>query len=716
MQIIKLSTTVNADKHKVFELFRNIEEFPRFISGVENTVIRQSTPTKLIVDWRVNIDGTVVTWKEEDTFDKKNLLIKFKMLEGQCGTFHGEWSLSGNGKATKIDLLAYFDWGSGDLRECVDSTLYKRARFSFRWMLREIKRNINGTIRQGQELPGSSIISEVITYKNKHSKNIVGFFDHLRGNSKHNPFIVIPHQYGATKRDGLSIAYYLAKNGFNVIRYDCTNHIGESDGRILDTTLSGMRDDLLATLDWAEEQYGAHKFGVVAFCLGARVAIKAAAEDSRIKHLISVMGVVNLQDTLYSVYKEDMIGTCLSGRKWDVTDVLGFEVKGEFLENAIEYKFHDLAATLNDIQKIKVPIFFLIAEKDAWVRFEDINAVYEKLPNPKKEFQIIHEAVHMFRENPRIEKTVLRYIVADSLKHLCNKEVKPEAIHEPGVQAISKQNYAEKERLRSLVKVTADKERQFWNDYISGYSILHKSKDYRDYLSLMINLLGGLREGEKLLDAGSGNGNFGMWLLEYLINRFEKSSQKNLPKLLPKYVGLDFSEISLKDAQKGLGTIQSQFCQKNDFACKINCLMGVSLIAADLNKPIALKNNYFDKACCSLLLPFVNDPVFTTKELLRVLKPGKKLVVTSLKPHADLSEIYRNFLDLAKNKSEIMEARKMLSNSGRIKQKESVGYYHFFSESELVAIMVAAGAKHVRVFKSFANQANVVVCEKTKRG
>jgi SAM-dependent methyltransferase/ribosome-associated toxin RatA of RatAB toxin-antitoxin module/dienelactone hydrolase len=716
MSRIESSIVVKQDRRVTYDLLKNVEEFPRFISGVENTIVKKLNDERAVIDWRVNIDGTIVNWKEKDYFNDKDLIIEFEMMEGDFATYKGEWQFLNHPHGTQILLKVKIDWSQQNLNEGLSHSLERKAKFAFRWMLREIRRSVNlSKTATGEELKKlrMPIISEVITYKNNQGKNIIGFFDHLKGNSINNPFVVIPHQYGATKREQLSIAYFLAKNGFNVVRYDCTDHIGESEGDVSNTKLRTMKNDLISTLNYISERFDAKQIGVVAFCLALRVAIKAAREDQRIKFLISVMGVVNLQDTLYSVYREDMIGTCMAGRKWGITDVLGFKVKGEFLETAIKDKFHDLSTTIEDARCINIPAVFLVAEKDAWVKLEDMKTVFNQLGNPKKEFHIFADAVHMFRENPKIEKLVLKYIVSKCFKYLFNKEVKTEEVIEPTAQEISTQNYNEKERLKSLVKITLDSEKKFWSEYVSGYSILIKSRDYRDYLALIINLLGGVKSQEIILDAGCGNGNFGACLLEHLFNKILKKTKiENDLTNLPSYVGIDFSEEALENTRNRINQAQAQFFKNYNPDCIHKIIIKSSYVLTDLNNSLPFENNYFDKICCSFVIPFVENPIATLGELFRILRPKKKIVVTSLKPYADLAEIYRNFLDLAKDEKDIIEARKMLSESGKIKQKESAGYYRFFSDSELVAIMVAASFKRVRVFKSFANQANVVVAEK----
>lgn len=85
-----------------------------------------------------------------------------------------------------------------------------------------------------------------------------------------------------------------------------------------------------------------------------------------------------------------------------------------------------------------------------------------------------------------------------------------------------------------------------------------------------------------------------------------------------------------------------------------------------------------------------------------------------MKPHNDLSLIYRNFVEQAVTEEEIIEGRRLLSSAGKIKQKESFGYYRFFTKNELIAMMMSIGAKNIRCYRSFGDQANVVIAEKPK--
>jgi len=124
---------------------------------------------------------------------------------------------------------------------------------------------------------------------------------------------------------------------------------------------------------------------------------------------------------------------------------------------------------------------------------------------------------------------------------------------------------------------------------------------------------------------------------------------------------------------------------------------------------LPFKENTFDKLCCNLVISYLRSPTEALRGMVKLLKPGGRIVVTSLKPFADLSQVYRNFIKVAKNKAHLAEAQKLLSNAGRIKAKEAQGIYRFFSEEALTDFLKGAGVCEVETYRSLGNQANVAV-------
>ena len=553
----------------------------------------------------------------------------------------------------------------------------------------------------------TSIVSELINFKNRDGKKIVGFFDHLKDcDTSKAPFILIPAAYGETKKDALSLSYYLVKNGFNVVRYDNTDHVGESDGEIFNTTLTKMKSDLLSTVDYVEG-LGCKKIGVIAASLAARVAIKAAAEDPRISMLACFVPVVNLQHTLNAVYYEDFISNYLRGKRWHAThaNILGFEVHEIFLDTAIRGNFHDLRSTLKDLRELSIPTIILAAENDLWINLEDIKVAFESIAATEKEIFIISDAIHRLDGNPEVNKSVQKQIVRCGLKYLCNKERTDLA--EPNTREIAIQNRIERERQKNLIRLQDQDEKAFWCKYLGKFKYVVNIPDYWHLLGSITDFLGRASEREAVLDAGCGNGSFGAFLL---VHAFYKNKDAFFQTGFPlfSYVGLDFVESALEEAKSVHENLQFEFIEKLGAHHLVSC----SYVLSDLNRPLTFKNDSFDKICCNLVVSYLQNPLLTLKELVRVLKPKGRLIVTSLKPHADLTKIYRNFIKVAGSDEEIEEARRLLNNIGAIKCKEAEGYYNFFSERELTAMIAMTGAKKIQAVMVLADQVNLIVAEK----
>ena len=714
--IIESSVTVKQETRKVYNLLKEMEQFPWFIAGVESVRVTDLSGSKKITEWKIDIMGTPISWQEEDIFDAQNMSVRFKMLAGRFADYYGEWKVSKSPRGTMISFSVNIDWSVADLKGPLGPILDQKARLATRWMLREIraKTEIEDLLMEPRQKQGLVIISELVEYQNLRSKKIVGFYDHLKKKAgEKRPFIIIPPSYGETKKDSLTLSYFLVKNGFDVLRYDGTDHVGESEGDIIDYTLSNAKDDLKSTLNFAAKKFEVSEFGIVARSLAKRVAVKVAAEDPRIKFIFGLVGIADLQRTLKTIHREDVIGTILRGKSLgrDVIDTFGFEVSVEFLKDSIRGGYHNLATTKRDLKKVNIPLVFLIAEKDPWVKIEDVKLLFDN-PKLQRRLYVLPNTMHQVYENPIVAKRALRLAVVSCLKYLCNKNVKRSQVVEPTVREIAIQNRIEKERLKKLITITKEEEKEFWSKYLTNYRVINKSQEYRDLVILINSLLGKVGRGEFILDAGCGIGLYGGWLLGSRAGKGDKIYEGRSPSSKPStYLGLDFAETALREAKDKHSYIKRRIYPEHRFGRKgpiLNCYY----ILADLDYPLPFKDNCFDKICCNLVISYLAKPASAVKELYRVLKRRGKVVITSLKPLNDLSQIYCNFLDKTVNKRDIEEAKKLFTESGKIKYKEDMGHYKFFSEEELKSLIAGVRGKRVKTYRSFGNQANVIFAEK----
>jgi SAM-dependent methyltransferase/alpha-beta hydrolase superfamily lysophospholipase/ribosome-associated toxin RatA of RatAB toxin-antitoxin module len=701
-----MATTIHSyivvaqEKWKVFELLKRMEEFPRYIAGVESISATRLSDRERLTEWTVNYHGLPLRWTQKDTFLDEARTLKFELVRGDFALYEGQWRISDGEGGAILELSLSLDWSEVQLRQETRASLDHKARLAVRWMFRELRKNIGpGHIISVWPLIDlkTPILSERAEFANRDKKRMVGYYDHLEQPTHDDTAVVVPPGYGETKRDGIPVAYYLAKNGFRVFRYDATDHVGESEGDMTRITMTSQKNDLLATLDYLQERFGMERFAVVASSLAQRVAIKAAAEDSRIKLLVGVVAVVDLRATLKAVYHEDMIGEVAAGRGKDIYEVLGFEVSQEYHRSAIRDRFHDLSTTIEDLQHVSIPVVFFVAERDAWVRLEDVRLVVEATSGSSpRELHVLPNAMHQLFENPETAKVAMKQTVVTCKRYLERVLLEITDVIEPSMREIAIQNRIERDRLKKVMPLVWGQEQQFWDRYLFQYQVIQKFPDFKHLLETLVELLALEGPGPlQLLDAGCGVGHFGAWLLGQLNGAAGPSPIR--------YVGLDFVESAVREAQRRHASLA-----KTGTAG----LADAAHLLADLNYRLPFASGSFDRICCSLVLSYLQSPSKSITELARVLKPGGRVVISSLKPYADLSQIYRNFVSHAACEEDVLEARKLLSCAGAIKQREGAGHYHFFSEQALADLLKRAGLDPQPSIRTFGNQANVIAAIK----
>lgn len=547
-----------------------------------------------------------------------------------------------------------------------------------------------------------SITSTKVEFKSADGRLIKGYLDRKDSVDRNGPFIIISPGYAETKRDYISTSYYLVNNGFTVLRYDCLNHLGESDGEIVNFTLLDMEVSMVSAIDFLEKKFGVNKIGVIASSLSGRTAFKVAAKEKRVEYLISLTSVVDLKNTVSSVYKEDLITGYSKGKRWGVIDMLGFELKDDFLKEVIKNGYEDLQTTINDIKKIEVPIYYLVAGNDAWIKYEDVVSVYKNTKNSNSQLIKIPNALHQIQENPRLAQLTILKIVKACCDYAKNHDMRGKEMCQPQIYDIVSQNKIEMANLKKIFSVTTEGEKKFWVDYLAKFFIIIKSQDYQNLLSLVAQLLGGISLDDDILDAGCGNGHFGAWLL----CNMESEIQRH--KAIFSYTGVDFAENALSDAKNIHKDILKKISPDNfdKYYSTFNYVM------QNLEEGLSLRDNCFNKICCNLVISYLTNPDVVLKRLHSKLKSKGKIVVSSLKPYSDLSLIYKNYLDQNLTDDDVLEGRKLLSSAGKIRHKEKQGHYHFFDEKELKGILTKAGFVNVKTYRAFGNQANVGVGEK----
>jgi PAS domain S-box-containing protein len=523
------------------------------------------------------------------------------------------------------------------------------------------------------------------------------------------PVVIIAPGFGRTKREYIELAYYFASNGCRVLRYDHGHHVGESHGGMVGTTLTGMQEDLHALVDYAVSRWPASPVVLVASDVAARVAIKTVGHQPFVKLLVLLAPVVDLQYTLMAVHQEDLISASLHSLKRGISNVLGFNIDADaWLSDAIHGGYADFHTTQEDLTHIRVPVLVFSSEQDLWIRPDSLPQVKLALAETSLTWYAMPEARHDAVDHPDQARSLFREMVAQ-----CRIRLYPlphGELTEPSRHNILHQVQLELERARGHHQMDQATAMEFWRDYLDRSHSLVDFSEYWHLLDHIHRLVGPLRNNARVLDAGCGNGNFGMFLL---IAASFLPAQLFGHETRLHYIGVDLVPSGLHQAKTNLIRVAAELRGKFASAVRPQSVMKASLACMDLNTPLPFHDGQFDHVVCNLVLGYLRDPLFTLRELVRVLGPGGKLVITHFKPQADLTQIYREFVSLAKGEIERQQAKEAVEASGKITQHSREGAFRFFNRQELAMLLMSSGASQPRIYSTFANQAYLAVAEKS---
>jgi len=560
-----------------------------------------------------------------------------------------------------------------------------------------------------REATTGTLVSESLHCRNRRGRRLALSHDHRQETlSPGTPVVIISPGYGETKREHIPLAYYFAAHGFHVLRYDHTNHVGDSEGAMPHSTLSGMRQDLTAVLDFAGRTWPTSPVMLIAAGLAGRVALKTLAAGRRVRLLVLLHPIVDVRATLVAAHQNDPLAGHLNGVPQGMMNVLGFNIEADhWLADAIEAGYADLHTTVQDAEQIHTPVILFSAENDTRTSSNSIEAVHTAFRSKSKALHVIPNFLPLWEDNPRTVRAAVRHLVACCLKQL-DPLASIEDVREPAQRDITCQVRQERHRSSMRHHMTKETARAFWQDHLAHpHSITH-SPDYWRLLDHICHLAGRGAEGGRIGDAGCGNGYFGVCLL---VNHTYRRRHRLTRRAHPiSYVGVDFILSALTQTRHNLTTMAAESPCVPLAVANTASLHKASLSLADLNAPLPFLDGQFHVIACNLVIGFLRDPLFTLRELMRVLSPQGRLIVTNLKPHADLSHIYQEVILAAQ--LEDKEARQLLKEVGTMKQGESDGAFRFFTRQELAMLLIGSGAQRPRTYPAFADQAYITVAEK----
>jgi ubiquinone/menaquinone biosynthesis C-methylase UbiE len=136
--------------------------------------------------------------------------------------------------------------------------------------------------------------------------------------------------------------------------------------------------------------------------------------------------------------------------------------------------------------------------------------------------------------------------------------------------------------------------------------------------------------------------------------------------------------------------------------------------------PHAFPDMHFDKIAASLFISYVHNPDLILLDFYRMLKPAGLLLVSSMKPDSDISTIFTDYVNTVQSSNvtsgngrkchqNLDAARAMLNEAAALFTLEEDGYFRFFSEKELAAMLEAAGFQEIHTYRSLGDPAQAII-------
>lgn len=502
-----------------------------------------------------------------------------------------------------------------------------------------------------------------------------------------------------------------------VVRWDGINHLGESwkdeasrrpGHELIHWTLGQTVADLAAVHTAVRERFAgrALRTAIVSFSMSAVAARRYLAGGvPDVHYWLAPMGAPDPRDIIRnSSGGVDWVGMRKRGAQLGVNLIQGHLLDcdrgcDEMLNSGIA----ELEDARREMALIPQPVTWFCGRHDYWVnplRVEDILGV----PAPGSRELISVPTGHFVRQSGEAMETfrLLGSKVASELL------ARPVTAVLPSTHAFARA--AEWERKRRTIEPFDDQ--RYWSDYLRGttrnplgFDVLALTDEYEQLMTDQVEQLA-LQADERVLDAGCGTGN----ALAAIIRRWGHAA----PGM--QLDAIDFVQHALESARRkaaaaatevGLPPVQLRF-----HSC-------------DLRLPpdspvIPFGDSAFDAALVSLVLPYLSEPVTLLKELHRVLRPGGRLVASTLRPDCDMSGPLKRLKEkIERGDDQVKEgwrARQLLvavqdyvNAAAGLVEQEADGRFQFYERESFESLLRSAGFRVETTQATFGDPAQGLV-------
>lgn len=560
----------------------------------------------------------------------------------------------------------------------------------------------------------TSIVSVQRECRTARGQTLVIIDDHLeRPMASDTPVLIIAPGYGQTARDYAVLSYFMLRHGLRVLRYDHSNHLGQSDGELQNTTLRGAQADLAKVVEFVHHTWPSSRVVVLASDLIARAALKMTVQTHPLDLLMLLNPVVDVGAALMAVHGHDLIADYRYGLRRGITNLLGLNVNlDQFLADAIAGRMTDLGSTLEDIRLLHSPLAIITGPRNEASPLPPSDLPHDFLGALGSQTGIISIPMSIagrFYADETDSAAAFQKIFEHIMVALPWQPLSTDLISAtPEMLARQLRLELEQTRLhRNLSQINRDALRLAHLQQLPHLANLH---EYRKLLDDLHAFLTPLSPDTIVLDAGVGQSDMTRTIL---VNHSYWTRQRGQsPEQAPLLIGLGRGMDQLRQARHHTSTLQRELASGKSGGLTSIPAMRCAWMSADWTQSLPFRSQCIHRIVCNFSLSFVNSPHATLREWMRILHPQGRLVFTTFHPDTDLSTLYRRHLRLANVDEFGAQPQGVLHYLGRLHEALRHGILHAFDHNSLASLLRQSGAHPFRINSIFNGQALVAVVGK----
>ncbi len=576
---------------------------------------------------------------------------------------------------------------------------------------REINRVVAQHIGSSIDLDGiagrAAIVSARRECRNVRGQVIAITDDHARHQiSPNTPIVILSPGFGCTQTDYVALSEFLAINRLRVLRYDYSNHVGQSDGDVLQTTLRSMQADLQTVLEFAHTTWPTAPLAILAEDVAARVALKVVAQRPVAQLLLLANPVLDIQTALSTEHHHDLLADYQHGLRRGSGNVWGLNVNlDQFLSDLIAGHYATLATTVTDLSALTVPMVILNSPSaDPSMRhpFPSPDESLRALPTMPTTVPIPSALSVTGRTfDARLLASFNRLFT--EIARVCFSGDSLPAIHTPTSHDISKQYLLERERIRIRHHVSQSTREALWVAHLAQLPQLGTLHPHARLLQELYQQALPLEPGMRILDIGCGAGEFAHTLI---INRmYHLLHASGAPQRPIHYVGIDHSPETVASAEQALTVLYQDLQSTFPKVAAVTTEWGIHLPSS---------RDSVDRIVSHLSLSFAASPLTFLRQTVQTLTEDGRLIVTCVQPHTDLARLYREQLHHAGQDELSPAAQIFLHYLGRLHEAIRHGLLHAFDREQLSDLLTHAGATPLRIVPILDGQLLIATARKGK--